>query len=544
MIEKMKKYGYKILILICVLNSTSCRKASKEVLTQKAIKQLIYKSDDVAPILKANFQENVLSTLSLSLDNSQIKLLAKQIDNNKPLAKLLNDNPKKINVWSFLSHSKYSNEIDAINYFSKLPENQFFLKTSEDVGEIIDVNSRKVLAKVFDEIILVTKLNKNPFLNLKNFAPKAIYKIKSTSYNIDDLGRVSNIKTPLLKIDKNALKIIEEEAHILSTKFGGVNLGINKTFLSINDFKQINADWQSAIINRKKISEVNIKPIYSDKSNIPEAFNVSYYNGQTRSLKHIPNSLKKTNQDVFEQMKRPAIGKHIDGRIATKQLDKDITLQGNKLFYKGKEFASIDAQAKAILVDRRAALKNGINPLLSHPKLLENYKYVVKDGKNTHIFKTDNFGRVYETEHEIFEKVSYRNKSTEMDNLLKREQNNAKLYGDEISSKTTIKNLTNKQHQKLSDEGGHFLADSAGGIPESINITSQAYKVNHSSKWRGLENSIVTSVKNGDVVIVKNKQLYSDKSRRSSGAVIDLQINGKTEQFSFDNINNTLEDIQ
>lgn len=540
----MKKYGYKILILICVLNSTSCRKASKEVLTQKAIKQLIYKSDDVAPILKANFQENVLSTLSLSLDNSQIKLLAKQIDNNKPLAKLLNDNPKKINVWSFLSHSKYSNEIDAINYFSKLPENQFFLKTSEDVGEIIDVNSRKVLAKVFDEIILVTKLNKNPFLNLKNFAPKAIYKIKSTSYNIDDLGRVSNIKTPLLKIDKNALKIIEEEAHILSTKFGGVNLGINKTFLSINDFKQINADWQSAIINRKKISEVNIKPIYSDKSNIPEAFNVSYYNGQTRSLKHIPNSLKKTNQDVFEQMKRPAIGKHIDGRIATKQLDKDITLQGNKLFYKGKEFASIDAQAKAILVDRRAALKNGINPLLSHPKLLENYKYVVKDGKNTHIFKTDNFGRVYETEHEIFEKVSYRNKSTEMDNLLKREQNNAKLYGDEISSKTTIKNLTNKQHQKLSDEGGHFLADSAGGIPESINITSQAYKVNHSSKWRGLENSIVTSVKNGDVVIVKNKQLYSDKSRRSSGAVIDLQINGKTEQFSFDNINNTLEDIQ
>ncbi|SDZ90620.1 DNA/RNA non-specific endonuclease [Bizionia paragorgiae] len=532
----MKKYGYKILIFISVLNFASCRKASKEVLTQKALKQLIYKSDDVAPILKANFQEDVLSKLSLSLDNSQIKLLAKQIDNNKPLAKLLNDNPKKINVWNFLSHSKYSNEIDAINYFSNLPKNQFILKTTDDVGEIIDVNSGNVLAKVSDEIILVTKLNKNPFLNLKNFAPKAVYKIKSTLYSIDDLGRVNNVKTPLLKINKNTVNIIDEGEHILSSKFGGVNLGINKSFLSINDFKQLNSDWHLALVNRKKISEVNIKPLYSDKSGIPDAFNVSYYDGQTRILKHIPNSLKKTNQDVFEQMKRPAIGKHIDGRTTTKLFPKDITLKGNKLFYNGKEFASIDAKTKTILVDRRAALKNGINPLLSHPKLLENYKYVVKDGKNTHIFKTDNFGRVYETEHNIKEIVS---KSR---NVV--EQNNAKLYGDEVSSKTTIKNLTNKQHQKLSDEGGHFLADSAGGIPESINITSQAYKVNHSSKWRGLENNILTSVKNGDVVIVKNRQLYSDNSRRSSGAIIDLQINGKSEQFTFDNINNTLKDIQ
>jgi hypothetical protein len=544
MIEKMIKYGYKILIFISVLNFASCRKASKEVLTQKALKQLIYKSDDVAPILKANFQEDVLSKLSLSLDNSQIRLLAKQIDNNKPLAKLLNDNPKKINVWNFLSHSKYSNEIDAINYFSNLPKNQFILKTTDDVGEIIDVNSGNVLAKVSDEIILVTKLNKNPFLNLKNSAPKAVYKIKSTLYSTDDLGRVNNVKTPLLKINKNTVNIIDEGEHILSSKFGGVNLGINKSFLSINDFKQLNTDWHLALVNRKKISEVNIKPLYSDKSGIPDAFNVSYYDGQTRILKHIPNSLKKTNQDVFEQMKRPAIGKHIDGRTATKLFPKDITLKGNKLFYNGMEFAKIDAKTKTILVDRRAALKNGINPLLSHPKLLENYKYVVKDGKNTHIFKTDNFGRVYETEHTIIEKVNYRKKSSQMNSQITNEQNNAKLYGDEISSKQKYNNLTKTQHGSLSDEGGHLLADSAGGIPESINMTSQAYKVNHNSIWRGFEKKTALAVENGDVVIVKNRQLYSDNSRRSSGAVIDLQINGKSEQFTFDNINNTLKDIQ
>lgn len=536
MIEKMKKYGYKILILICVLNFSSCRKASKVILTQKALKQLIYKSDDVAPILKANFQENVLSTLSLSLDNSQIKLLAKQIDNNKPLARLLNNNPNTISVWNFLSHSKYSNDVDVIKYFNNIPDNKFTLKTSKGKSEIIDVNSGNVLAELSDEFILVTKLENNPFLNLERFAPKTVYKLESNFYDIDDLGRVYNVKSPLLKLNKNALNLLDEGQHILSTRFGGVNLGINKSSLSVDNFKQINSDWQSALNSRKKISEVNIKALYSDKTGIPDAFNISYYNEKIRVIKHIPNNFKKTYQDVFEQIKRPAIGKHIDGRTATKLFPKDITLNRNKLFYNGKEFASIDAKTKTILVDRRAALKNGINPLLSHPKLLENYKYVVKDGKNTHIFKTDNFGRVYETEHNIKEIVS---KSR---NVV--EQNNAKLYGDEISSKTTIKNLTNKQHQKLSDEGGHFLADSAGGIPESINITSQAYKVNHSSKWRGLENNIVTSVKNGDVVIVKNRQLYSDNSRRSSGAVIDLQINGKSEQFTFDNINNTLKDIQ
>lgn len=536
MIEKMKKYVYKILILVLVLNFGSCRKASKEVVSQKVAKQLIYKSDDVATILKANFQEDVLSTLSLSLDNSKIKLLAKQIDNNKPLANFLNSNPKIISVWNFLSHSKYSKEVDAISYFNNLSKNQFILKSSDGVGEIIDANSGKVLAEVSNEVILVTKLNKNPFLNLEKFAPKAVYKIKSTLYNIDDLGRVTNVKTPLLKINKNASNLIDDEIHILSSRFGGVNLRINKTLISPDVFKQLNSDWHSALVNRKKISEVNIKALYNDNTGIPDAFNVSYYKEQIRILKHIPNNLKKTYQDVFEQIKRPAIGKHIDGRIATKLFPKDIILNGNKLFYNGKEFASIDAKTKTILVDRRAALKKGINPLLSHPKLLENYKYAVKDGKNTHIFKTDNLGRVYETEHNIKEIVS------KTRNVV--EQNNAKLYGDEISSKTTIKNLTNKQHQKLSDEGGHFLADSAGGIPESINITSQAYKVNHSSKWRGLENSIVTSVNNGDVVIVKNRQLYSDNSRRSSGAVVDFRINNKTEQFSFDNINNTLEDLQ
>src|SRR5690606_27928390 len=108
-----------------------------------------------------------------------------------------------------------------------------------------------------------------------------------------------------------------------------------------------------------------------------------------------------------------------------------------------------------------------------------NYRYVVKDGVNEHIFVTDHLERVMYSEHRLITRYpTSRNVVS---------QNNAKLFGDEMSSKTSIDGLTNLQHRKLSDEGGHYLADAAGGIPETINITSQAYRVNHSVKWRRME---------------------------------------------------------
>jgi hypothetical protein len=531
----MKKYAFKTFILIFIITLSSCRKASKELLAKKALKELIFKSDDVAPILKANFNDDVLETFAKSLDELQIKSLTKQIENNKPLAQLLNSNPKTISIWSFLSGSKYSGDIEIIKYFKDLPENQFVLRLTNGKRDIVDLSNGNVLARVSDNSILVIKLENNPFLNLKKFAPKTNYTINKTSYSIDNLGRVSIVKSPLLKLNKNIAANIDNSSHILSLKFGGINFDINKALISKDAFLPINETWQKALTQRTKISEVNIKSFYRDNTTIPDAFNVSYYRDGQRVIVHIPNNFKKKYESIFDQLRKPAVGKFINGSKATRAFPDDISLTGNKLFYEGKEFASINSNTKTILVQRRAALKNGINPLLSHPKLLEDYKYVVQDGKNTHIFKTDNLGRVSETEHFIVAKYS------KTRNVV--EQNNAKLFGDEISSKTTNKNLNRGQHLKLSDEGGHYLADSAGGIPESINITSQAHKVNHSEKWRAMENKITSAVKNGDDVIVKNKQIFTDNSRRSSGSIYELNINGKTEKFTFDNANYTLSEI-
>ncbi|SDH10578.1 DNA/RNA non-specific endonuclease [Winogradskyella thalassocola] len=535
----MNNYIIRPLLLILLFSLVSCNKIGKKIIKEKELIELFSKNEDVLAILKVDFPDDLIRGFHKNLDEASLKQLAKQIEGSKELGSYLKVNPKAIKAWGFLSNSNYAKDVEIIKYFDELPTSKFSLKSNNRIGEIYDVSSGGLLAKLDNKSILITKLDNNAFANLNKFAPNTIYKVKNIDYQIDDIGRVVSAKTSLLKLDNsipsNSL-ISEEFNQIISSVFGGTNLKLNQVFVDKDIFSQLNNTWLDALKKREKIGRINIKSIFNSNQKTPDAFNVIYYNGKDRIPIHIENTLKKQNDDVFKKLQRSAEGTYINGKTAIENFPKDITLNGNKLIFEGKPFGVIDPKTSTVTIDRRAALnKKSINPLLDHPRLLEDFKYVVKDGKNTHIYKTDNLGRVIESQHTIISKTS-KNRNVVS-------QNKAKLYGDEVSSKTSLENLTNNQHKRMSDEGGHYLADSAGGIPESINITSQAYKVNHSKKWRAMEDKITKAIENGDNVLVKNTQIFSDNSRRSSGAIYEISINGKIEKLEFNNINNTLEVI-
>lgn len=532
----MKKFFFSTICLLLLLFGTSCKKKAAQIVGKKSAKELLVKSDDVLAVLKADFSDVTIRSFYKELDEGSLKRLANQIKGNKRLSNYLNINNGAIRSWRFLSNSNYAQDINAINYFDELPYNNFLLKGQKNSAEIYEVSSGALLARVEKNAIVITKFEDNAFANLNDFVPNAIYKIKNFSYRTDDLGRVMSVKTPLLKLNNTIPTNSLGDNLIVSPNFGGGNLKLNTTLTNNNVLVELNETWAYTLKNRGKISNVSIKKIYNSNDNVPDGFNIVFYNGKNREIRHIKNTYKEAYVNTFEKIQRSARGTYINGTSAIKKFPKEITLVENKLFYNNKPFGIIDPKIKVIKIDRRAALTpNNINPFLDHPKLLADYKYVVKDGVNEHMFKTDNLERVIYSEHKLLAKYS-KNRNVVS-------QNNAKLFGDEISSKTSLKDLNNSQHRKLSDEGGHYLADSAGGIPEYINITSQAYRVNHSKKWRSMESEISAALARGENVLVKNIQLYNNSSRRPSGSIYEVIINGKMKKFEFDNINNTLKDI-
>ncbi|MGZ2371764.1 DNA/RNA non-specific endonuclease [Ancylomarina sp. YFZ004] len=164
--------------------------------------------------------------------------------------------------------------------------------------------------------------------------------------------------------------------------------------------------------------------------------------------------------------------------------------------------------------------------MLSHTALLPNATYKITDQENIHWFTTDNLGRTIKTQHWV--KAIYRQR-------LNDEQTKALMCKDEDTNPNTPRQINN--------EGGHILADSAGGLPESINIFPQAYRVNHSSEWRGLETSIKNAVINGANVIVETEFDYLNNCKRPTQYTYRLSINGQTTKHSFDNRNLTIEDL-
>ncbi len=227
---------------------------------------------------------------------------------------------------------------------------------------------------------------------------------------------------------------------------------------------------------------------------------------------------------IKEDIKKEAIGRYTDGRIKKWSLSNTITISGNQILYNDKiAFGTIDEVNRVIAINRRLVLESDgkRNPLLSHTALVPNCTYKIQDGVNEHWFITDELGRTTRTKHWV--KAIYHQR-------LNDEQTKALMCKDEDTKPNTPK--------EYNDEGGHILADSAGGLPESINIFPQAYRINHSKEWRSLETNIKNAVNNGDKVLVETEFSFSGASKRPKAYNYNVAINGEVNQFSFSNDNN------
>lgn len=226
---------------------------------------------------------------------------------------------------------------------------------------------------------------------------------------------------------------------------------------------------------------------------------------------------------IKEQLQQPAHGRFTDGRTKTWNLSPDISVPGDKIIHKGKTvFGHIDEANRVVEIDRRQALESQgrRNPLLSHTALVPRCTYKITDAENVHWFSTDEQGRTIKTQHWV--KAIYRQR-------LNDEQTKALMCKDEETKPNTPR--------EINDEGGHILADSAGGLPESINIFPQAYCVNHSSAWRGLETAIKNAILRGDTVMVETTFSYTGNCKRPDGYHYHLTINGESSSYEFVNQN-------
>ncbi|MBI9010492.1 MAG: DNA/RNA non-specific endonuclease [Tenericutes bacterium] len=234
--------------------------------------------------------------------------------------------------------------------------------------------------------------------------------------------------------------------------------------------------------------------------------------------------------EIKNQLQNHAIGRFTNNRTKTWILSPDITLSGDKITHKNKtDFGTIDEINRVITIDRRLALesKGRRNPLLSHTALVPNCTYKITDADNVHWFMTDEQGRTIKTKHWV--KDIYRQR-------LNDEQTKALMCKDEDTKPNTPR--------EINDEGGHILADSAGGLPESINIFPQAYRVNHSKEWRGLETQIKNAILNGDNVHVETEFRYNDACKRPENYTYYLTVNGSQSRHAFDNRNLTLDELK
>ena len=170
---------------------------------------------------------------------------------------------------------------------------------------------------------------------------------------------------------------------------------------------------------------------------------------------------------------------------------------------------------------------------MSHTSLATNSTYIVNDAENTHVFYTDAKGRVERTEHKVKE-IFLQRKNTE--------QTKALMCKEEDMAPYNLFAGTGKRAPiQIRDEGGHILADSIGGIPEAINIFPQAFAINHSSEWRGMETTIKKAIEQSKIVEVKTKFDYSGNDKRTSSFSYLVSINGAITKYYFKNINATLD---
>lgn len=526
------------IILICLF---SCRQSAQKQSKKLGIFLIEEIGGNTAKTLTTSFSTKFIAENLENFSKSELKLLAKQIKNNSDLVNFIGKNPQTIKTWRILSNTDFGSKPSVIKHFDELSiSKELSLVSDNGIPKIIRKNNKEVLAEVTSNKIIITNINNNPVGNIESLAPNSLYKVDNIEYLTDASSRIKKMEKPLIhKININNL----EENTFFPLNFGGSTLGVNKNLISKNSLNKLFQDWNSALSKNEKIHDVRITSIYKNTtSKIAEGFNVSYIKNKKRVYSYFPNQYNQQCKEVFDEMNQSVIGKHIktnrNRNAPVFKLSKDVSLIENKLIYEGNEFGKIDPVTKIIYIDRRKALsKDGLNPILSHPKLARNYTYNVKDGNNMFKYKTDNKGVVSEIEGDIVDEIRYKRVSVGS------ERTKTKQVKDEISSRNSNLTLDNKQHQKLSDEAGHFIADIFGGIPEVINMFPQAFKLNRGSKWKKMEIAIKKAVSNGDKVSVKFKAIYDGMSKRPSELICEYTINGEKILKRFENTNFTLAEI-
>lgn len=231
---------------------------------------------------------------------------------------------------------------------------------------------------------------------------------------------------------------------------------------------------------------------------------------------------------ISDSVQKPSEGITTLGKKQVYPLDSQVTIEKGDLYYNGVQFGNINENTRQIYIDREKGLdQRGINSFLSHTGLAPYATYNINHGLNTTIYKTDGIGRC----------LSVENIAKERGNL---RSENEQVRALRTKNEQTLPNT----HPKINDQAGHYIASSNGGIPESINLFPQAYRVNNGSDFKNMERMSKSALKAGSTVKTSIDVNYKGLSFRPDSLKYKVQIDGgQILEYKFDNKNYTQKEI-
>ena len=238
---------------------------------------------------------------------------------------------------------------------------------------------------------------------------------------------------------------------------------------------------------------------------------------RNNSLKSITDSIQKSSE-----------GYYTDGRNIKYNFEKDLSIIKNEIRFKGEKFGTIDEKTRSIQIDREKGLNSkGINTFLSHTTLAPNASYDVTHGLNKTIYNTDGIGRC----------------KSIID--VAKETGNARCISEQVKALRTKNEQTiPNTDYRINDQSGHYIASRNGGIPESINLFPQAYKLNNSKEFKYMEKTINTAIDAGLTVKTSIEVNYQGLSFRPDSLVYKVEIDGeKMVRYKYENTNHTQKEL-
>jgi len=127
------------------------------------------------------------------------------------------------------------------------------------------------------------------------------------------------------------------------------------------------------------------------------------------------------------------------------------------------------------------------------------------------IFKTDSLGRTIGT----------------IENL-----HSAKNIGR--GGHSSFDKITFSKDGKISDVGGHIIANNVNGPSEAINIVPMDSSFNNSGDWKSMEKMIQNAFYYKNEIRVKKELFYPGDSKRPNKITVNILIDGEESNYLFD----------